>query len=35
MAVWEELEVIEELVCMGERIVIPEGRCSTNDVALR
>ena len=35
MAVWEELGVIEELVCRGERIVIPEGRCSTNDVALR
>ena len=35
MAVWEELAVIEELVCRGERIVIPEGRCSTNDGALR
>ena len=35
MAVWEELGVIEELVCRGERIVIPEGRCFTNDVALR
>ena len=34
-AVWEELGVIEELVCRGERIVIPEWRCSTNDVALR
>ena len=35
MAVWEELAVIEELVCRGERIVMPEGRSSTNDVALR
>ena len=25
MAVWEELGVIEELVCRGQRIVIPEG----------
>ena len=35
MVVWEELGVIKELVCRGERIVIPEGRCTTNDVALR
>ena len=35
MAVWEELAVIEELVCRGERIVITEGRCATNDMALR
>ena len=35
MAVWEKLGVIKELVCSGERIVIPERRCSTNDVALR
>ena len=25
MAVWEELTVIEELVCRGEPIIIPEG----------
>ena len=35
MAVWEELGVIKELVCRGQRIVIPEGRCATNDVELR
>ena len=35
MAVWEELAVIEELVCRGERIIIPEGQCTTNNVALR
>ena len=35
MAVWEKLAVIEELVCRGERLVIPEGRCTKHDVALR
>ena len=35
MAVWEELALIEELVCRGEQIIIQEGRCATNDVALR
>ena len=35
MAVWEKLGVIKELVCRGERIVIPEWRRSTNDVAVR
>ena len=35
IVVWEELILIKELVCRGEQIVIPEGRCSTNDVALR
>ena len=35
MAVWEELAVIEELVFRGERLVIPEGRCTKHDVALR
>ena len=35
MVVWKELGVIEELVCWGERIVIPEGRCATNDMELR
>ena len=35
MAVWEELGVIEELVCRGQRIVIPEGRRATNDMELR
>ena len=35
MAVWEELALIEELVCRGEQIIIKEGRCTTNDVALR
>ena len=35
MAVWEKLGVIKELVCRGERIVIPEWRRSMNDVAVR
>jgi hypothetical protein len=35
MAVWEELGVAEELLCRGERIVIPEGRYEKNDVELR
>ena len=35
MAVWGELTVIKELVCRGKRIVIPEGRCTKNNVALR
>ena len=35
MAVWKELTVIEELVCRRERIVIPEGQCTKNNVALR
>ena len=35
MVVWEELAVIKELVCRGERIIISEGKCSTNDEALR
>ena len=34
VAVWGEFKVIEELVCRGERIVIPEGLCTKN-VALR
>ena len=35
MGVWEELEVIKELVCRGEQIIIPEGRCAMNDMVLR
>ena len=35
MAVWEELGVVEELLCRGERIVIPEGRHKKYDVELR
>ena len=35
MVVWEELGVVKELVCGGERIVIPEGRYKKNDVELR
>ena len=35
MAVWEELGVVEELLCRGERIVIPEGRHEKNDMELR
>ena len=35
MAVWGELGVVEELLCRGERIVIPEGRHEKNDVELR
>ena len=35
MVVWEELGVIKELACRGERIVIPEGRCLTNNAVLR
>ena len=35
MAVWEELGMVEELVCRGERIVIPEGRYEKSDVELR
>ena len=33
-AVWEELGVVE-LLCRGERIVIPEGRHEKNDMELR
>ena len=32
MAVWGELTVIKELVYRGERIIIPEGRCTKNDL---
>ena len=32
MAVWGELTVIKELVCRGERIIKPEGRCTKNDL---
>ena len=35
MAVWEELGVVEELLCRGERIVILEGRYEKYDVELR
>ena len=35
MAVWEELGVMEELLCRGERIVILEGRHKKYDVDLR
>ena len=35
MAVWEELGVVEELLCRGEMIVVPEGRHEKNDVELR
>ena len=37
MVVWEELGVIKEGRAggRGQRIVIPEGRCATNDVELR
>ena len=35
MAVWGELMVIKELVCRGEMMIIPEGRCTKNDVAMR
>ena len=35
MAVWGELGVLEELLCRGERIVIPEERHKDYDVDLR
>ena len=35
MAVWEELGVLEDLLCRWERIVIPEGRHKDHDVELR
>ena len=35
MAVWQELTVIEELVCRGERLIIPEGHCAKHCMELR
>ena len=35
MSVWPELGVLEELVCRGERIVMPDGRHPTKDILLR